>query len=95
MRYGGMMDDDDQRFGQPDDETDKDSDTINTESPNSRIRFNETDLVVVVGSGESVKEFECSGVILAFASSKLDTLVSSSSGKMHLPNMDPESWDLF
>lgn len=93
--YEIWWDDDDQRFGQPDDETDKDSDTINTESPNSRIRSNETDLVVVVGSGESVKEFECYGVILAFASSKLDTLVSSSSGKLHLPNMDLESWDLF
>lgn len=59
------------------------------------IRSSETDLIVKVGTGESMKEFCCHSTILASASPKLDLLISKASGILLLPFLDPVGWDLF
>jgi hypothetical protein len=56
------------------------------------IRSGETDLTVVVGSGSEKREFQCHAAVLAFASSKLDTLISTSDGKLFLPHLNPNAW---
>jgi hypothetical protein len=60
-----------------------------------RDKSNETDLTVVVGSDCQTKEFQCHAAILSFASSKLDTMIHTSNGRLLLPQFIPEAWELF
>jgi hypothetical protein len=81
---------------------DKD-DTVSSIASKSRfaasqtnIRSSETDLTVRIGTGESMKLFQCHRAILAFASTKLDSLVTESKGGvLLLPHLSPKGWDLF
>eukprot|EP00956_Cyclotella_meneghiniana_P019459 scaffold33279_cov22-Cyclotella_meneghiniana.AAC.2 len=59
------------------------------------IRLSEPDVVVKIGSGESMKEFLCHSAILAYASTKLDSLISKTPDELILSHFNPEGWDLF
>jgi hypothetical protein len=66
-----------------------------SEREEKSIRSSETDLTVVVGSGDKMKEFQCHTAILAFASTKLDSLVAKSDGKLSFPYMNSNDWVIF
>jgi hypothetical protein len=57
------------------------------------IQSYEPDLTVVIGT----EEFKCHKVILSFASSTLDSLVATSSGRVEIThmNLDSDSWEEF
>ena len=71
-----------------------------TSPPTKGIRSQAPDVTVSVGSGESKQEFKCYKVVLSFASSYLDAMLSSSMkegeiGHIDFPDKDPEEWKLF
>jgi hypothetical protein len=60
------------------------------------IRLKEAEITVTAGSDASRKEFRCQKTIMSFASTKLDALIAeSSNGTLLLPDVNPDSWDLF
>mmetsp|Transcript_19410 Transcript_19410/g.46576 ORF Transcript_19410/g.46576 Transcript_19410/m.46576 type:complete len:320 (-) Transcript_19410:250-1209(-) len=65
-----------------------------------KIRSQPPDVIVSVGSGESMREFPCYKVILSFASNYLDTMLSSSMkegtlNRIDFPDKVPEEWEIF
>ena len=68
--------------------------------PTKKVRYTSPDVVVSVGSGESMREFQCYGSFLSYASPVLDAMLSSrmkegQTGRIEFPNKDPEEWNLF
>lgn len=64
------------------------------------LECKEPDVTVVVGSGESAKEFRVYGDILAAASPVLDAMLScgmkeSETKRIKFPDKDPEEWEMF
>lgn len=64
------------------------------------IRSAPPDVIVSVGSGDSVQEFECYRVVLSWASEYFDALLSSGMkedklGRIEFPDKDPEEFKLF
>lgn len=68
---------------------------LESEYERERIQSIETDLVVVVGSGVEMEEFQCHSVIVSFASAKLDSLIANASGRLLLPHFNPNGWKTF
>jgi len=71
-----------------------------TTQSTKKIRSQPPDVIVAVGSGESVREFKCYKVILSFASVYLDAMIGSclregSLSRIEFPDKDPEEWKLF
>jgi hypothetical protein len=60
-----------------------------------RIRSNEKELSIVVGSGDAVKEFQCYSAILASSSTKLHSIIASCDGPLVLPHLCQHGWELF
>lgn len=65
-----------------------------------KIRYQEPDVLVVVGDGESKEEFQCHGVVLSMASDYLDAMLSSNmkegeSSRIDFKDKSPEDWKLF
>jgi len=65
-----------------------------------KIRSVPPDVIVAVGSGESMQEFHCYRVILSFASDYFDSMLSASmieneTGRIEFPNKDPLMWKRF
>lgn len=57
-----------------------------------RVQCSKTDLIVVVGSGTQMKEFECHAAIFSLVLSKL---FAASSARLLLQHMKPYVWELF
>jgi hypothetical protein len=71
-----------------------------TDPTRKRLRSQDPDLIVVVGSGESKQEFECYSQILCYKCDHFDTMLSHSmkeknTSRIELPDNDPEEWELF
>ena len=71
-----------------------------TKPAKKKIRSQLPDVVVAVGSGESMQEFHCYRVILSFASEYFDSMLSASmienkSGRIEFPNKEPQMWKKF
>ncbi len=65
-----------------------------------RIRSQQPDVIVAVGSGESMQEFPCYRVILSFASDYFDSMLSAEmienkTGRIEFPDKDPQMWTKF
>lgn len=60
-----------------------------------KIKSSKRDLTVVVGKGQYAKKYKCYATMLAFASPKLDKMISKSSGKLYLPNLMSNNWIVF
>ncbi|KAL7548667.1 hypothetical protein ACHAWF_011937 [Thalassiosira exigua] len=65
----------------------------------SGIRYQSPDVVVAVGSGDDMQEFECYKIALSFASPYFDAMLSSdmaeaNSSRIEYPDKDPEEWKL-
>lgn len=65
-----------------------------------KIRSQSPDVIVAVGSGDSMQEFYCYRVILSFASNYFDSMLSASmiekeTGRIEFPNKDPMHWKEF
>lgn len=65
-----------------------------------RIRSQQPDVIVAVGSGESMQEFHCYRVILSFASDYFDSMLSAEmienkTGRIEFPDKDPQMWTKF
>lgn len=73
----------------------------NTPGPSQkRIRSQQPDVIVAVGSGESMQEFHCYRVILSFASDYFDSMLSAEmienkTGRIEFPDKDPLMWTKF
>ena len=68
--------------------------------PKKKLRTQEPDIIVSVGSGSSKQEFECYKVILCYASEYFDTMLSlplreAELSRIELPDKDPEEWKQF
>ena len=69
------------------------------EPPSKRLRSHPPDTVVVVGKGDSQKEFECHSIFLCCASpAYFDSMFASNmkestTKRICFPDMDPEGWD--
>lgn len=64
------------------------------------IRSQQPDVTVVVGSGDSMKEYPCYRVILSFASPYFDSMLTANMaenrlGRIHLPDKNPKEWEVF
>ncbi|KAL7554529.1 hypothetical protein ACHAWF_017989 [Thalassiosira exigua] len=62
-----------------------------------RIRSQSPDVIVAVGEGESMQEFECYKLALSFASPYLDAMLGTSMAeanrnRIEFPDKDPEEW---
>ncbi|KAL7544267.1 hypothetical protein ACHAWF_007654 [Thalassiosira exigua] len=74
--------------------------TQNKMSPTpKKIRCQSPDVVVAVGRGESMQEFECYKVVLSFASPYFNTMLGANMAEAHsnrieFPDRDPEEWKL-
>lgn len=69
---------------------------VNQKGTQERLRSGSVDLIVEIGSGLDMKQFECDSMILALTSSKLDAMVcNTDSGKLLFPNMNPDGWESF
>lgn len=65
-----------------------------------KIRSQPPDVVVAVGTGECMQEFECYKIALSFASPYFDAMFSagmseSNEGRIEFLDRDPEEWKLF
>lgn len=65
-----------------------------------KIRSSSPDVIVAVGQGDGVQEFECYKIALSFASAYFDAMLSadmaeSNSSRIAFPDKDPEEWKLF
>ncbi|KAL7527964.1 hypothetical protein ACHAWF_002380, partial [Thalassiosira exigua] len=68
-------------------------------STQKSIRYQTPDVIVAVGQGEAMQEFECYKVALSFASPYFDTMLSAgmaeaNSNRIEFPDKDPEEWKL-
>ena len=68
--------------------------------PTKKLRTQEPDVIISVGSGSSKQEFECYKFILCYASEYFDTMLSlplreAESSRIELPDKDPEEWKQF
>ncbi|KAK1747797.1 hypothetical protein QTG54_001760 [Skeletonema marinoi] len=73
---------------------------MSSPGPSKKIRSQPPDVIVAVGSGESMQEFHCYRVILSFASDYFDTMLSASmieneTGRIEFTNKDPLMWKKF
>ncbi len=71
-----------------------------TEPPRKKLRSQDPDIVIVVGSGENKQEFECYSQILCYSCPYFDTMLSHSMkeknrSRIELPDKDPEEWNVF
>ena len=72
-----------------------------TESPTpKKIRSQPADIIVAVGSGDAMREFECYKVVLSFASPYFDNMLSASmsesnNNRIEFPDKDPKAWEEF
>lgn len=69
-------------------------------SSTQQLRSQAPDVVVAVGQGDGMQEFECYKVVLALASPYFDAMLSAdmienSSSRIEFPDKDPEVWKLF
>ena len=65
-----------------------------------KLRSSPTDVVVVVGTEENAKQYDCYGVVLAAASEVIDTMLASGMEEsetriVKLPDIEPEQFELF
>ena len=65
-----------------------------------RIRSSSPDVVVAVGTGDEMEEFECYRIALSFASPYFDALLSSNmrennQSRIEFPDKSPEEWKVF
>jgi hypothetical protein len=71
------------------------------EVPSKRIRCQEPDVIVTVGSDEDMQEFKCYGVVLSLASEHFNTILgnamekSENHSRVEFPDKDPAEWKLF
>ena len=61
------------------------------------LRSQPTDVIVAVGSGDAMKEFECYKVALAHAAEYFDVMLSAGMvedemSRIEFPDKDPETW---
>ncbi len=74
----------------------------NPQPPMKKLRSQQPDVVVVVGSGEwgNKQEFECYKLLLCYHCEYLDTMLShqtkeNETSRIELPDKDPEKWKVF
>lgn len=65
-----------------------------------KIRSQPPDVIVAVGEGDALREFECYKVVLSFASPYFDAMFSadmheSRTCRVEYPDRDPEEWKTF
>lgn len=70
------------------------------EPPTKKLRSQEPDIVVVVGSGKKKQEFECYKLFLCYACEYFDTMFShglkeNETSRIELPDKDPDEWKIF
>eukprot|EP00956_Cyclotella_meneghiniana_P022642 scaffold43086_cov53-Cyclotella_meneghiniana.AAC.7 len=70
---------------------------VNQNPTQERLQSGGRDLIVLIGTGPDMKQFECDSTILALASSNLDDAMvgNAASGKLLIPNMKPDGWESF
>jgi hypothetical protein len=74
--------------------------TGSQESARKKLRCQDPDVTVAVGSGVTLQEFKCYRVVLSIASDLFDTMLSDA-GNIHddvrieFPKKDPEEWKVF
>ena len=65
-----------------------------------RLKFQPPDVIVAVGQGDEVVEFECYGALLSVASEVFDTMLSTNmkekeTRRIELPDKNPQEWGIF
>ena len=65
-----------------------------------KIRSQPSDVIVAVGKGDAMQEFECYKIALCFASPYFDAMLSAAmvennTSRIEFPDKDPEEWTLF
>jgi hypothetical protein len=71
--------------------------TMNESIAPNYLRSQPTDVIVAVGSGDAMKEFECYKVALAHAAEYFDVMLSAGmvedeTSRIEFPDKDPETW---
>jgi hypothetical protein len=69
-------------------------------SSTKKIRSQPPDVIVAVGSGEDMQEFECYKVVLSFASQYFDAMLSAdmsekTNSRIEFPDKNPDEWEIF
>lgn len=70
------------------------------ESARKKLRCQDPDVTVAVGSGATMQEFKCYRVVLSIASDLFDTMLSDAGNilddvRIEFPKKDPEEWKVF
>mmetsp|Transcript_6012 Transcript_6012/g.13637 ORF Transcript_6012/g.13637 Transcript_6012/m.13637 type:complete len:294 (+) Transcript_6012:113-994(+) len=65
-----------------------------------KIRSSSPDVIVAVGQGDAMREFECYKIALSFASPYFDAMLSTNmaennDSRIEFPEKDPAEWELF